>query len=103
MADRTPAPAIDRAAWLAESSQTGVALSQAWTDEVDTWLTSIWERSRDQAGLGDEGLALVAVGSYGRRELSVQSDLDLLLLHDPSIDVEPAAQELFYPVWDAGL
>ncbi len=43
------------------------------------------------------------MGSYGRRELSVQSDLDLLLLHDPAIDVEPAAQELFYPVWDAGL
>ncbi len=103
MADRTPVPAIDRAAWLSGASQTGVALSQAWTDEIDTWLTSIWELARVQAGVAEEGLALVAVGSYGRRELSVQSDLDLLLLHDPAIDVEPAAQELFYPVWDAGL
>lgn len=103
MADRTPAPAIDRAAWLAGTSLTGIALSRAWTDEIDTWLIAIWERARRELGLGDGGLALVAVGSYGRRELSVQSDLDLLLLHEPSIDAEPAAQELFYPVWDAGL
>ncbi|MFA9565349.1 MAG: [protein-PII] uridylyltransferase [Acidimicrobiales bacterium] len=103
MADPTPVPSIDRAGWLAQSPLTGVALSRAWVAEIDAWLTALWERARQESDLDDGGLALVAVGSYGRRELSVQSDLDLVLLHDPSVDVEPAAQELFYPVWDAGL
>ncbi|MEO3852517.1 [protein-PII] uridylyltransferase [Streptomyces sp. B8F3] len=52
------------------------------------------------------GVSLVAVGGYGRGELSPRSDLDLLLLHDGSL--RPAAlaalaDRLWYPVWDMGL
>ena len=103
MTDESSVPTIDRAGWLAESPLTGVELSLAWTAEIDGWLTALWERARQEAGLDGGGLSLVAVGSYGRRELSVQSDLDLVILHDSSVDAEPAAQQLFYPVWDAGL
>jgi [protein-PII] uridylyltransferase len=31
------------------------------------------------------------------------SDLDLLLLHAPSVDVAAIADKLWYPIWDAGL
>ncbi|MBQ0984454.1 [protein-PII] uridylyltransferase [Streptomyces sp. F63] len=52
------------------------------------------------------GAALVAVGGYGRGELSPRSDLDLLLLHDETADpaaVAALADGIWYPVWDLGL
>jgi [protein-PII] uridylyltransferase len=52
-----------------------------------------------------EGMALVALGGYGRRELFPFSDIDILLLHEPSAkkNLAPATESLFYPLWDAGL
>jgi [protein-PII] uridylyltransferase len=57
----------------------------------------------DVAGLlpGGGRLALVAVGGYGRRELCLYSDIDLMLLHSGS--VPSGAERVFYPLWDAGL
>ncbi|WP_181769196.1 [protein-PII] uridylyltransferase, partial [Streptomyces albidus (ex Kaewkla and Franco 2022)] len=51
------------------------------------------------------GVALVAVGGYGRGELSPRSDLDLLLLHDGRRQSEIAriADRIWYPVWDLGI
>lgn len=60
------------------------------------------------AGLGElgEGLTLVALGGYGRRELFPFSDIDLLLLHQPSLPperIKQAVESLLYPLWDSGL
>lgn len=52
------------------------------------------------------GLALVAVGGYGRSELSPFSDLDVVLLHDPSVDeavVREVAEAIWYPLWNDGV
>ncbi|MGY5885476.1 [protein-PII] uridylyltransferase [Modestobacter lacusdianchii] len=49
------------------------------------------------------GVALVAVGSLGRRELPPQGDLDLVLVHDGRPEVAALADALWYPVWDAGV
>ena len=53
--------------------------------------------------LGAEpGVALVAVGGYGRKELLPGSDLDVLLLHDGREDIAKIADRIWYPVWDSG-
>lgn len=49
------------------------------------------------------GLALVAVGGYGRSELSPYSDLDVVLLHEPGMDearVREVAESIWYPLWE---
>jgi [protein-PII] uridylyltransferase len=64
------------------------------TTQVDRWLAEL---------LGAEaGVALVAVGGYGRKELLPRSDLDVLLLHGGRDDIAGIADRIWYPVWDSG-
>jgi [protein-PII] uridylyltransferase len=48
------------------------------------------------------GMALVAVGGYGRGELSPHSDVDLLLVVGRGGEANDALRALLYPMWDAG-
>jgi [protein-PII] uridylyltransferase len=64
------------------------------TTETDRWLAGM---------LGAEpGVALVAVGGYGRKELLPGSDLDVLMLHDGRDGIARIADRIWYPVWDSG-
>jgi [protein-PII] uridylyltransferase len=66
-------------------------------------LHDFWLASRAAAiGLTDR-VALVAVGALGRRDLAPYSDLDLVLLHDGRRDIDRIAEQLWYPLWDAGI
>ena len=56
----------------------------------------------DDVGGPVTGVALVAVGGYGRAELAPQSDLDVVLVHDEGVDVGALAEKLWYPLWDSG-
>jgi len=48
------------------------------------------------------GVAVVAIGGYGRGELSLFSDVDLMVLHELDDPAELAAA-IFRPLWDAKL
>ncbi|NTV14886.1 MAG: [protein-PII] uridylyltransferase [Desulfobulbaceae bacterium] len=87
---------------LWQGGLSGKPLLLRHTEIIDTNLADYF------AGLGDLGadLALVALGGYGRRELFPFSDIDLLLLHQPSLKPErlkQAAEAILYPLWDSGL
>jgi len=57
------------------------------------------------AGEGRPGVALVAVGGYGRRQLCPGSDLDVVLVHRglDLADLRELADRLWYPLWDTGV
>ena len=53
----------------------------------------------------DAGLALLALGSYGRKELSPHSDVDLLFLVSESVNpsLNSFTERVLYLLWDTGL
>jgi len=78
----------------------GDAFCRAYTEAADRWLGAMF----DEATGGEaRGLALVAVGGYGRGELCPYSDLDVVLLHKGRKDVSAMADRIWYPVWDEGI
>ncbi|MEU6679548.1 [protein-PII] uridylyltransferase [Streptomyces sp. NPDC046925] len=90
---------------LQGEAQSGPPRRSALADLTDDWLTGLFTGAGTGAGV-PRGVSLVAVGGYGRGELSPRSDLDLLLLHDGSADageVAALADRIWYPIWDLGL
>ncbi|MCL8026610.1 [protein-PII] uridylyltransferase [Nocardioides bruguierae] len=61
------------------------------------------ENAYEKAGGTTQGMALIAVGGYGRRELAPYSDLDVVLVHDESTDPGEVASQVWYPLWDSGV
>ncbi|MGW8328852.1 [protein-PII] uridylyltransferase [Streptomyces sp. NPDC055897] len=89
---------------LTEKGRSGPPRRTALSQLTDDWLATLFAGAAEAAGVG--GAALVAVGGYGRGELSPRSDLDLLLLHDGRADAGALAllaDRIWYPVWDLGL
>ncbi|WP_371676469.1 [protein-PII] uridylyltransferase [Streptomyces sp. NBC_01276] len=89
---------------LQEESRSGPSRRSALSALSDHWLSALFAQAVRETGV--RGAALVAVGGYGRAELSPRSDLDLLLLHDGKAEPRALgvlADRLWYPVWDLGL
>lgn len=89
---------------LQEESRSGPSRRSALAALTDDWLKAMFATAVRETGV--RGAALVAVGGYGRAELSPRSDLDLVLLHDGKADaraLSALADRLWYPVWDLGI
>lgn len=78
------------------------SLVHARTHLVDEVLRAAWQKFLPEA---TEGLALVAVGGYGRGELLPYSDIDILLLHSgDALEAHRKALEALTAFnWDIGL
>jgi [protein-PII] uridylyltransferase len=69
------------------------------SDLMDACLVALWERAGAHGGV-----ALAALGGYGRRLQLPHSDVDVLLVHDGVApdEVERLTHAMLYPLWDAG-
>jgi [protein-PII] uridylyltransferase len=79
----------------------GLEAARRRADLLDAQIARLFD-----GGGAPRGVAVVAVGGYGRREQLPRSDVDLLILHDPSADPDELARTvdaLLYPLWDEGL
>ncbi len=80
----------------------GSVAIQARAGAVDVLVQTVWKDQSDLAA----GIALVAVGGYGRRELFPFSDVDLLFLLDTRLSeraVKDGIRRLSQSLWDLGL
>ncbi len=77
------------------------ALVGARASAVDDLIRAAWARCLP----GDAGLALFAIGGYGRGELFPQSDIDVLVLADDALQQahRDALARFLALLWDAGL
>ncbi|MAT04846.1 MAG: [protein-PII] uridylyltransferase [Acidimicrobiaceae bacterium] len=98
---------IDRAwearqAALVDRSVGGREYCHRLAAATDAWIAALARRARDEHPRAPK-FVLVAVGGYGRGELSPQSDIDLVLIHQSKQSMEAVASAIWYPIWDAGL
>lgn len=92
-----------RLAALADTSVGGREFCHRLSQATDAWIVALAAAAR-QAHPRSPRFALVAVGGFGRGELSPHSDLDLILIHESKPKkVENLASAIWYPIWDAGI
>ena len=73
------------------------------SNESDRFLLSLFNSALGKTGKNSKGLAIAAVGGYGRGELSPGSDLDITILHQGQFSQSALSEfvnTLLYPLWD---
>jgi [protein-PII] uridylyltransferase len=86
----------------------GFFTTRRYTDLMDRFIRALFLASgfRDKAKeIAEEQIAVAALGSYGRREICLGSDVDLLVVHKGalSLEMEDILSRVLYPLWDAKL
>ena len=87
------------------SGQESVRAHARLIDDVVLALTRLLAADGARDGLAPTPLAVMALGGYGRGELNLQSDVDLMVIYEGELSpyVQRAMQELLYTLWDLGL
>ncbi len=76
-----------------------------YTDALDALITELADDYSLRLDTSRKGLALVAVGGYGRREMSPFSDVDIMVLYEGRSrkEIEAFVKAFMYPLWDMGM
>jgi [protein-PII] uridylyltransferase len=89
-----------------EGGEDGIALGRANARFLNSCFQLLFEDALRQAGL-PSGVALAAVGSFGRGAVALRSDADVILIVDTQVvgakEASAFVEALLYPLWDAGL
>ena len=89
-----------------EAGASGSATIAARTVAVDELLAALWQRAVEHDPKLARGVALLAIGGYGRRELFPYSDVDLLFLLDAKVaekEVKESIRRIGQEMWDGGI
>ncbi len=85
----------------------GAEMGQSRSALMDNVIRRLWKRASRPQGEKEpgEGVALLAMGGYGREELNPFSDIDLFFLHLPGKGKELGSwvKTILHPLWDWGL
>lgn len=86
----------------------GKEISQCRSHLIDFIIEEIAEATfkKNQLSLKKAGLSVIALGGYGRRELSPYSDIDIMFFHEKEIiteKTEKMVSSILMMLWDLGL
>jgi [protein-PII] uridylyltransferase len=86
-----------------EPAERLVRLQSLMFDQLITALYAQGFEESQSGGVSDVPLALFALGGYGRGELNIFSDIDLLFFYEgkSSKTLEHVTKSMLYPLWDA--
>ncbi|MDH4227328.1 MAG: [protein-PII] uridylyltransferase [Deltaproteobacteria bacterium] len=87
-----------------KESASGLSITRQYTKAVDSVLRALIEKlSKNATDAGS--FAVTAIGGYGRGELNIRSDIDLMFLHRGTVSpgLEALSKEILYVLWDTGL
>jgi [protein-PII] uridylyltransferase len=93
-----------RGSFAAGSS--GSAALAARTAAVDELVSELWRQAANRSPMLSKGVALLALGGYGRKELFPYSDVDLLFLLDPKVnekEIKESIRRIGQEMWDSGI
>jgi [protein-PII] uridylyltransferase len=96
--------ALDAAGREVAGDTPGLDIAHALTAAVEDTIREVLAFHFTEAGIGGRsGVAVLATGSFGRRELAPYSDLDLFFLcaKKPDGKIEALAHSILVPLWDA--
>jgi [protein-PII] uridylyltransferase len=81
---------------------------RGYADLMDRFVRSLFFEAGFRESGGEEtdgGLIVMALGGYGRRELCLCSDVDLMVIHQGKLqdEMKGVVSRAIYPLWDAKL
>lgn len=86
----------------------GFDVVKGYTALIDFFIKALFEKMESlcrEGFKGDFRTAVAAIGGYGRGELNIRSDIDMMLLYPGKLTpyIEKLTQRILYILWDTGL